>query len=428
MQALLDWVSLHSEYAFFAVFIVSTLESLALVGILLPGMLFMLGVGTLIGIGTLNFWPMFFAASLGAIAGDGLSFWLGRHFNVNLRHVWPLPRFPGLLHSGEEFFHRHGAMSVLFGRFIGPLRAIIPAVAGMMKMEPERFLLFNVISALAWAPVVLLPGAILGKSLVQVSAVAMRLGLLVFIVGLAFWCLGWLINHAMRRLVLARFPLLTHAQAWRIAAHVFVYSVVVVVALIYRLQVPLFPSQEQLLHLSRSPQLSDVTEELRTVADMGYEVLWLDDSEALERSLEQQGWHKSKRWRMNTAFAWLADDADPKQLVFSDPRLIIYKFPFKKHEWIKIHNEDQVWVFRFWTFAEKGKMQPRVTLGSIKKFTLYQGVMGFHYFVEDSLPVAQRQQFYSQQAPFPDTDLSRFQRVNIDQDGRFVLVRPRQVD
>ena len=52
---------------------------------------------------------------------------------------------------------RYGGKSVAFGRFFGPVRAVIPLVAGMMNMPPWRFVVANVVSALAWAPAYLLP-------------------------------------------------------------------------------------------------------------------------------------------------------------------------------------------------------------------------------------------------------------------------------
>lgn len=396
MQSLLDWVAQHSEYAIFAVFIVSTMESLALVGIMIPGMLFMLGVGTLIGVGSLEFWPMFVSASLGAIAGDGLSFWLGRHFNENLRHVWPLPRFPGLLQKGEAFFHRHGAMSVLFGRFVGPLRAIVPAVAGMLKMEPGRFLLFNIISALAWAPVVLLPGALLGASLAQVSAVAMRFGLLVFFVALAFWCLGWLLNHALRRWVLPRIERLRTRELLRYSLHALVYTVLLSFALLYQLRQPELPNATQLQRLvTAEPGLKGpLSEPWQALAQQGYTLFYVGDAQRLAGEFQAQGWRKGETWSMASALNWLGESEDLSQLVFSDPRLLIYKVSLQRTLWLRVRNPHQVWLLEMWAApASADSQEPIALFGSLQAYTVHSSIMGYRYFSQDSLSDEDKREF-----------------------------------
>lgn len=57
MQALLEHFILQSAvYSLIAVLLVAFLESLALVGLILPGTVLMAGLGALIGSGELNFW------------------------------------------------------------------------------------------------------------------------------------------------------------------------------------------------------------------------------------------------------------------------------------------------------------------------------------------------------------------------------------
>jgi membrane-associated phospholipid phosphatase len=53
-------------------------------------------------------------------------------------------------------------MGVFIGRFVGPVRALIPMVAGMLGMRPLQFTIANVTSAIGWAPAYMLPGILLG--------------------------------------------------------------------------------------------------------------------------------------------------------------------------------------------------------------------------------------------------------------------------
>jgi undecaprenyl-diphosphatase len=159
---LLGWIEHNPAYAGWVVFAVSLAESLAIVGVLVPGVVVLFGAGTLIGAGILDFWSMCAWAMAGAIIGDGLSFWLGHHFEyLTARWRW-FRLHPDHLQRGIEFFRRYGDLSIALGRFFGPIRAVVPLVAGLMRMPPRRFFIANVLSAMIWAPAYLLPGMLLG--------------------------------------------------------------------------------------------------------------------------------------------------------------------------------------------------------------------------------------------------------------------------
>jgi len=73
-----------------------------------------------------------------------------------------LDRNADLVSLRAEFFEHHGGTSVIIGRFIGPLRASVPLAAGILQMRGGHFWVANVLSAIIWAPWVLLQGAIIG--------------------------------------------------------------------------------------------------------------------------------------------------------------------------------------------------------------------------------------------------------------------------
>lgn len=192
LDIVLDWLRANPAWAGVAVLLIAFGESLALVGLFLPGAVLMFGVGALVGAGVLPLWPTLAWAAAGAIAGDGISFWLGRHFHQRIRVMWPLRSHPELISRSVDFFHRHGGKSVLLGRFIGPIRPVIPVVAGMLEMPVRRFVLVNVISGLLWAPVYVLPGMVFAASLGLAAEVATRLALLLGTLLLLLFLVLWL--------------------------------------------------------------------------------------------------------------------------------------------------------------------------------------------------------------------------------------------
>ena len=190
-QDLLAWVSANPGWAHLSVFLVALVESLAIVGLIVPGVIMMVGAGALIATGALDFWPVCLWAVAGAVTGDGVSYWLGRRYQERLRKIWPFRRYPESLDAGVRFFEKYGGKSVAFGRFVGPVRAVIPLVAGMMGMTTGRFLAANILSAIVWAPVYLLPGIVFGASLELAAEAAFHLVVLLLALVVLIWTATW---------------------------------------------------------------------------------------------------------------------------------------------------------------------------------------------------------------------------------------------
>jgi len=159
------WLSANPGLLAIALFLTAFIESLAIAGIIVPGVAILFAVAALAGKTGMPLTEALIWAGCGAVAGDTVSFALGRLLHGRLTSVWPLSRYPILINKGETFFHRHGGKSVIIGRFIGPIRPVIPMIAGALWMPWQRFLGFNIASAIGWAPVYILPGFVVGSAL-----------------------------------------------------------------------------------------------------------------------------------------------------------------------------------------------------------------------------------------------------------------------
>lgn len=194
-----QWLNAHPQLAGLATFVISAAESVAIIGTIVPGSIMMTAIGALAGSGVIPLWQTIGWAILGAIVGDGISYRIGYHYKNRLVYVWPFRRYPYILRSGEIFFHRYGSMSVFIGRFVGPVRALVPLVAGMLGMPPWRFYIANVTSAIGWAPFYMLPGILLGAASMELPAdIAMHVILvLIFITLFIMLCL-WFVYKILR--------------------------------------------------------------------------------------------------------------------------------------------------------------------------------------------------------------------------------------
>lgn len=164
-ENILQYLTHHSEFLLIAIFAVSLMESLAVVGIIVPGVGLLAAMSVLAGQAQIAFYWLLLCGALGAILGDSISYGIGKLFQDRLHNYWPFTTHPHWISDGQTFFRQYGAISIFLGRFIGPIRPMVPLVAGILKMDKTRFIKWNVLSAVCWAPAYLLPGYLLGEHL-----------------------------------------------------------------------------------------------------------------------------------------------------------------------------------------------------------------------------------------------------------------------
>ena len=177
-DAVTAWLEHHQMWLGPVIALVSCVESLVALGIVVPGVAMLFALGAIAGTGIMSVWALLAWAFVGAVIGDGLSYWIGYRYHAGLKKIWPFNKHPEWLSHGEKFFHKYGAFSVVIGRFVGAVRPFIPVVAGMMDMPPIKFYTINILSALVWAPVYLLPGYFAGAAMAMDEQLPMQLWIL----------------------------------------------------------------------------------------------------------------------------------------------------------------------------------------------------------------------------------------------------------
>ncbi|TXK59114.1 DedA family protein [Alkalisalibacterium limincola] len=188
LDSLLAWIGQNPRTAGLVIFLVAFIDALLLVGLAVPALPLLFGVGTLVGLGLIDPWYAIACAAAGAFLGDALSFGVGRSQGGRLRGMWPFTRYPEWLVRGEVFFNRHGLKGILIARYVGAVRPIVPAIAGMLHMPWRRFLPVSAIAGATWGFAFIAPGWLFGAWLDLLSAVAGRLavvlGVLLVLLGL----------------------------------------------------------------------------------------------------------------------------------------------------------------------------------------------------------------------------------------------------
>lgn len=167
VETVVGFVREHQSWAAPMAFLVAFGESFCFLSILWPGTAILAGIAALLaasGVTSDILMPAIIAATAGGTLGYAVSYWLGLYFKDSVDRIWPFSTRPHLITEGKAFFDKYGAFGVFLGHFFGPVRAVIPVVAGMFGMKQIPFQIANFTSAAIWAAGVIAPAFYLVNS------------------------------------------------------------------------------------------------------------------------------------------------------------------------------------------------------------------------------------------------------------------------
>jgi membrane protein DedA with SNARE-associated domain len=170
-------------------------------GLPLPAVPVLLAMGALVRSGHFSL-GLGLGIALGAcLIADAVWYWLGRWRGARvLSLLCRISLEPdSCVRSTQDVLTARGARALLFAKFVPGLSTVAPPVAGLIRMRPSRFLVWDGLGALLWAGSYLALGWVFGP---QIERVLVSLGaaggrLVVLIVVLAAGYLGW--KYVQRR-------------------------------------------------------------------------------------------------------------------------------------------------------------------------------------------------------------------------------------
>lgn len=158
------WLGQHPDWILGCIFAMSMMESLAMIGLVTPGIAMLFVAGTAAGGAGMTYLSVLLAAYAGAVTGDLSSYFLGYKFHARIINMPPFRQHPEWMTKAEIFFQRYGLYGLFVGRFIGPLRPVLPMIAGALELPFWRFLALDLCSGPLWAAVYLSPGFLVGSA------------------------------------------------------------------------------------------------------------------------------------------------------------------------------------------------------------------------------------------------------------------------
>jgi membrane protein DedA with SNARE-associated domain len=173
-ELLLDIGAALGNWTYLLVGALAFLETGAFIGLVAPGETAVIAGGVIAGQGVIDVVPLLLLVWFCCMAGDSVSFWLGRLLGRGfiVRHGPRVKITEERLEQVERFFERRGGMTILIGRFLGLIRALAPFVAGASRMSYARFLPYDVVGCALWSSTFVLLGYFSWRNIDRAAEIA----------------------------------------------------------------------------------------------------------------------------------------------------------------------------------------------------------------------------------------------------------------
>ncbi len=175
MEAFIHFIT---GFGVLAILFVVFAESGLLIGFVFPGdsLLFTAGYlvqqaehGSTIGL-HINIHLFLLLIFIAAVLGDSVGYTFGRRVGRKLFERENSRFFKKkYLVQAEDFYKKHGSLTIVLARFIPIVRTFAPIVAGASKMHYNTFLSFNIIGGALWSATFTYLGYFAGALLIELG-------------------------------------------------------------------------------------------------------------------------------------------------------------------------------------------------------------------------------------------------------------------
>jgi len=184
-------INLASTAGYQGLFFLTLLDS---AGVPFPSEIVLPLAGYLVFQGNLQYWPVVFYATVAALLGASVDYYIGRKLGSPLiSGRVRLPYVPSAkLQRIQTWFDTHGSAAVALLRLVPTARVLISFPAGACKMNPITFEFYTLLGCLTWNITLVYIGWWLGSSWGTVTSLFRYLSVLVFfaMIVIAFWTLS----------------------------------------------------------------------------------------------------------------------------------------------------------------------------------------------------------------------------------------------
>ncbi|MBK1441804.1 DedA family protein [Parapedobacter sp. ISTM3] len=168
---LLDAEALIRSGGFYLVIFIVFAETGLFFGFFLPGdyLLFLAGLFCSSGLLSVDITTLCFGLFSAGVLGNFTGYWFGWRTGPMLfkrKETWLFKRRYVVM--AEEFYHKYGGPALIIGRFVPIIRTFAPILAGIVRLNFRKFVLYNVSGAAIWVLLLTLSGFFLGREFPQI--------------------------------------------------------------------------------------------------------------------------------------------------------------------------------------------------------------------------------------------------------------------
>lgn len=156
-------------------------EAALFIGFVLPGETSVIVAGVVASQGRVNIVVLCVLVVVAAIIGDSVGYFVGQRWGSRILEMKMLQRRREDVDRAIEGLRKRGPFYVFLGRFTAFLRAVMPGLAGLSRMQYRKFLVANASGAIAWGVAYSLLGYFAGTALTKIERYASWFGIAVLV-------------------------------------------------------------------------------------------------------------------------------------------------------------------------------------------------------------------------------------------------------
>lgn len=189
-------IALIKTVGYLGMFAIVFAESGLFFGFFLPGDSLLFTVGLLASQGYLNIWLAIGGIAIAAILGDNVGYAFGKNVGPKIFKREDSRFFhKDNLVKAEQFYQKHGPITIVLARFMPFVRTFAPIVAGVGKMHYKTFLVYNIAGGLLWSFGLTLSGYYLTKLIPGIENYITYVILLIVVVSIIPPLVHWFKNR-----------------------------------------------------------------------------------------------------------------------------------------------------------------------------------------------------------------------------------------
>ena len=166
-DALMRIVAENVVEAYVVLFLIIFCETGLLFLPFLPGDGLLFSAGVITASTALNIVWLVPILILAAVLGNLTNYFVGAYFGKNLERSdnhFVRKYLMKYIIQTRYFYEKHGAKSIVIGRFFPVIRTYIPFFAGLSGFKYDKFLLYTIIGSILWVPFFTVTGYIIGEN------------------------------------------------------------------------------------------------------------------------------------------------------------------------------------------------------------------------------------------------------------------------